>query len=105
MGGSGHVVGRTVAVRRIFARPFSIGGFMIPMPRILQETGRQLWGDWDRFFFQPASSETLGVLRIATGLMLVYTHAIWGLALEPFFGSNGWQDPVLVRTFHRDSFA
>ena len=26
------------------------------------------------------------VLRICTGLMLVYTHAVWGLALDDFFG-------------------
>ncbi|OYW11443.1 MAG: hypothetical protein B7Z55_19305, partial [Planctomycetales bacterium 12-60-4] len=37
--------------------------------------------------------------------MLVYTHAIWGLRLDAFFGPEGWQDPLLVRVFLERSAA
>jgi uncharacterized membrane protein YphA (DoxX/SURF4 family) len=57
---------------------------------------------WDRFWFQPLGTESLGVLRLFAGGMVFYTHWVWGLNLDAFFGSQGWQDPLLVQTFHRD---
>ena len=52
--------------------------------------------DWDRFWFEPAHPRTLGVMRILVGAMLVYTHLVWGLRLEGFFGSQGWMPPDLM---------
>lgn len=52
---------------------------------------------WDWFWFTPSDPSLLGLLRILTGAMLVYTHAVWGLALAEFFGPRGWQDPVVVQ--------
>lgn len=52
---------------------------------------------WDRFWFEPEDPTALGVLRILTGIMLVYTHLVWGLKLDAFLGANGFQDSVLVR--------
>lgn len=37
--------------------------------------------------------------------MLVYTHLVWGMALDEFFGAAGWQDPELVGTVQQESFA
>jgi hypothetical protein len=45
---------------------------------------------WNRFWFTPADAATLGLIRILTGAMLFYTHAVWGLALTDFFGDQGW---------------
>lgn len=38
-------------------------------------------------------------------MMLLYTHLVWGLALEAFFGPAGWQDPLLVATRQQESVA
>ena len=32
--------------------------------------------DWNAFWYTPADPTLLGLLRIFTGLMLVYTHAV-----------------------------
>ncbi|MFO0892599.1 MAG: HTTM domain-containing protein [Isosphaeraceae bacterium] len=53
---------------------------------------------WDDFWFTPADPTLLGLIRILTGLMLLYTHAVWGLVLERFFGPRSWLSPELVRT-------
>jgi hypothetical protein len=60
---------------------------------------------WEAFWFTPADPTLLGVLRILAGLMLLYTHAVWGLALEDFFGPHGWLSVELVRTLQEYSFA
>ena len=60
---------------------------------------------WDAFWFLPEDPLCLGVLRILTGLMLVYTHLVWGLKLNAFFGPHGFQDPMLVKVLEPDSMA
>ena len=45
---------------------------------------------WNRFWFTPADPATLGLLRILGGAMLFYTHLVWSLDLEAFFGPVGW---------------
>ena len=60
---------------------------------------------WDQFWFEPADSATLGLLRWFSGGMLLYTHLVWGLALQPFFGPDGWQDHLLVGHALRDTLA
>jgi hypothetical protein len=52
---------------------------------------------WDRFWFVPRDPVVLGLIRICTGLMLLYTHAVWGLQLEAFLGPNTILDAKLVR--------
>ena len=50
----------------------------------------QQWLDgWNRFWFVPQSPATLAVMRILTGAMLFYTHAVWTLELDSFLGLNG----------------
>ena len=60
---------------------------------------------WDAFWFTPADPTLLGVLRILTGLMLLYTHAVWGLVLDEFFGPASWLSADLVRTIQADQYA
>jgi hypothetical protein len=45
---------------------------------------------WDRFWFTPRDPVVLGLIRILTGLMLLYTHVVWGLRLEAFLGASPW---------------
>src|SRR3954452_19701416 len=66
--------------------------------------GRSLAEGWDAFWFSPADPTLLGVLRILTGLMLLYTHAVWGLALDAFFGPRSWLSEDLVRLLQVDQF-
>ncbi len=60
---------------------------------------------WDAFWFAPADPTLLGLIRILTGSMLLYTHFVWGLALDAFFGPDGWLHPSLVQAMQRDTFA
>lgn len=60
---------------------------------------------WDKFWFQPEDPLALGFLRILTGLMLVYTHIVWGIKFDAFLGPDGFQDPLLVKVLEPGSTA
>ena len=45
---------------------------------------------WNRFWFTPAAPQTLALIRIFAGAMLFYTHLVWSLDLEAFFGAHSW---------------
>lgn len=62
-------------------------------------------GAWDQFWFQPRDSYSLAVLRLLAGGMLLYSHLIWGMELEAFFGSAGWNNAGVVQTLQSDSYA
>jgi hypothetical protein len=70
--------------------------------RLIANYFRELAGaavaGWNRFWFTPQDAATLGVIRICTGAMLFYTHAVWSLDLEGFFGSAGWLAPEALYT-------
>lgn len=54
-------------------------------------------GAWDRFWFTPADPTVLGLIRIAAGGMLFYTHLAWGMAFGDFFGEHPWITAELAR--------
>ncbi|MEZ6057398.1 MAG: hypothetical protein R3C01_11920 [Planctomycetaceae bacterium] len=66
----------------------------LSMGRYLDDLFDWILTGWDRFWFQPMDPIVLGVIRICTGLMLLYTHIVWGLRLEEFFGRT----PILDQT-------
>jgi uncharacterized membrane protein YphA (DoxX/SURF4 family) len=45
---------------------------------------------WDRFWFTPQQPHTLALIRIFGGTMLFYTHLVWTLDLDAFFGPHSW---------------
>ena len=45
---------------------------------------------WNHFWFTPSDPATLGAIRICAGAMLFYTHLVWGLDLDAFFGAHSW---------------
>ncbi len=45
---------------------------------------------WDRFWFTPTDPATYCLIRVFAGLMLLYTHAVWTLDFDAFFGPNPW---------------
>ena len=75
-----------------------------PVVRDLMARSRSVADDWDAFWFRPADPTLLGLLRILTGLMLLYTHAVWGLVLAKFFGPASWLSPALVRAIQQDQY-
>lgn len=60
---------------------------------------------WNRFWFSSADPATLGLMRILAGAMLLYTHLVWTLRLEQFFGPNGWLSDEFVTSFQNSPFA
>ena len=40
------------------------------------KVARTVAADWNAFWFTPANPGLLGLIRIMTGLMLLYTHAV-----------------------------
>ncbi|MGC8638395.1 MAG: HTTM domain-containing protein [Isosphaeraceae bacterium] len=65
------------------------------------DLARSFADGWNAFWFTPADPTLLGLLRILTGLMLLYTHAVWGLVLGDFFGPVGWLSPRLVHALQQ----
>src|SRR5207253_5211662 len=45
---------------------------------------------WNRFWFSPADPLPLGVIRVFTGLVILYLHRINSLDLLSLVGPNGW---------------
>ena len=52
------------------------------------------------FFFDPSTSHTLEIIRIATGLMIVYVHAVWYSRIDDFFGPNALLNLDAWRAIH-----
>jgi len=67
----------------------------------LRELLRAAVSGWNRFWFTPADPATLGVLRICAGAMLFYTHFVWSLELEAFFGADGFIPVASAESFYQ----
>jgi hypothetical protein len=76
-----------------------------PVCRYSLNVLRTVEREWNAFWYTPADPTLLGLLRVLTGLMLVYTHAVWGLALDDFFGKTSWLSPSLVRAIESQQYA
>ncbi len=57
---------------------------------------------WDRFWFRAARPETLALIRICCGAMLVYMHVIWISLVPNFFGPNAWINLPTIRMLHEN---
>ena len=73
------------------------------MQRVLRPIANYVMGfahrvadGWNSFWYTPVDPTLLGLIRILTGLMLLYTHAVWGMALNDFFGADAWISRELV---------
>lgn len=44
----------------------------------------------ERFWFQPIDPTTLGLIRIATGLVVLYVHLVYCVGLMDYFGPDAW---------------
>lgn len=76
-----------------------------PVLDYVRGLARSFADGWNSFWFTPADPSLLGLIRILTGLMLLYTHAVWGLVLGDFFGPSGWLSPELVHAIQQGQHA
>jgi hypothetical protein len=60
---------------------------------------------WNRFWFVPETPESLALIRICAGLMILYTHAVWSLDLDGFFGPESRISTEFASSFHESVFA
>ena len=60
---------------------------------------------WNQFWFSPADPTTLCLIRVFAGLMLFYTHAVWTLDLEAFFGEHSWLSPEVIAQANRNGYS
>ena len=44
----------------------------------------------ERFFFKPADPTALGLMRIATGVLILYVHLVYCIGLSDYLGPNAW---------------
>jgi uncharacterized membrane protein YphA (DoxX/SURF4 family) len=68
------------------------------------ELGSAALSGWNRFWFTPADPATLGLIRIFAGSMLFYTHLVWSLDLEAFFGLHAWISPAAAKIAVPDGY-
>mgnify|MGYP001825975287 CR=1 FL=1 len=63
------------------------------------------WLDaWDRFWFTPRLPHTLGMLRIAVGAMLLYSHLVLASDLMSFLGDQAWVNNETAHQLHDGTF-
>ena len=60
---------------------------------------------WNQFWFAPADPTTLCLIRVLAGLMLFYTHAVWTLDLEAFFGEHSWLSREVIAQANQDGYS
>lgn len=77
--------------------------------RIASDYFRELYtasvDGWNRFWFTPADPATLGLIRLCGGAMIFYTHLVWTLDLEGFFGPQSRISSDFARAFHNSDWA
>ncbi len=59
---------------------------------------------WDQFWFTPQRPHTLALIRIATGLMLLYSQAVLALRLGDFLGDEAWVNNRTIAALNRGEF-
>lgn len=69
----------------------------------LRDLTRGAIGGWNRFWFTPTDPATLCAIRVCAGAMLLYTHLVWTIGLDDFFGTTGWLSAEAVRSYQADS--
>ncbi len=75
-----------------------------PIAQYVKDLVQTVSRRWDEFWFTPADPTLLALIRVLTGLMLLYTHAVWGLALDDFFGRKSWLSPALVAALQSQQY-
>jgi uncharacterized membrane protein YphA (DoxX/SURF4 family) len=67
----------------------------------LREASDAALRGWDRFWFSETAPETYCLIRVFTGAMLLYTHLVWTIDLNGFFGSRGRLSLDFIERFNQ----
>ena len=59
---------------------------------------------WNSFWFNPQDPATLSFIRIAAGAMLFYTHLVWTIELDAFFGSASWLNAETISLMNQGGY-
>jgi hypothetical protein len=62
-----------------------------------ESRGTEALRAWLTFWFYPVSMAQLALLRIGTGLILLYVLFVTSFDLEAHYGIQGWGDPLALR--------
>ena len=65
-------------------------------PATLGETLTSMGRAWERFWFAPANPTTLCVMRVATGLVVLYVMISYCFGLLTYVGPHGWLDRTTI---------
>lgn len=103
---------RAAAAKKATARPATRSTtrpVRAPADSTLAPSGRRnyfaRWFDAvNKFWFTPRSPQMLGVIRILTGVLLLYSLAVWTLELSTFFAAEGLV-PLSYRQLNEMHFA
>src|SRR5262245_19554992 len=58
---------------------------------------------WDRFWFDPVRPTSLGLIRIFTGLIVLYVHLLYSFQLYEFFGKDAWLNLDTINAVRREA--
>jgi hypothetical protein len=59
-------------------------------PTAPEPVARTPWQRWVGFWFPASDPTTLGFIRLATGLLVLYIHLAYSVNLTQFFGKTSW---------------
>jgi len=59
---------------------------------------------FNRFWFAPADPTPLGLMRICTGILVIYMHLVYAGGLQTYFGENAWEDLKTANVFRTDYY-
>ncbi len=69
--------------------------------RAVQGWYGQVLEGWNRFWFTPADPQTLGMIRVLAGGMILYTHLVWSIDLLGFVGQDSWVNRATAAMMHQ----
>ena len=70
----------------------------------LSQSFHTLAGQWDRFWFRPAGTHSLALMRICVGLIVIYNHWVWGQTFDDLLAPDGFLGVNYAKWTHESSF-
>jgi hypothetical protein len=71
-------------------------------PPVEQESPREWLRGWDRFWFQPAPPTIPALMRILCGILTLYVHLSYSVALLSYVGPDGWTDKRVTEWMRKE---
>ncbi|MCS6850405.1 MAG: HTTM domain-containing protein [Gemmataceae bacterium] len=78
------------------------GGDTAANGRGFRQRLREVVQAWNRFWFTPADPTPLGLIRICTGLLVLYIHWAYGTDLYELMGPEAWLDLPTMNLFRTE---